>query len=72
RNMRKEFIAYRQWDTPVAFEDLVVHYDATTGHSISIVFETNDNNEILYKIVQTGGSSTVIYYNLKVRMTQAR
>ena len=72
RNMRKEFIAYRQWDTPVAIEDLVVHYDATTGHAISITFETNDNNEIWYNIVQTEGSSTVIYYNLKVRMTKMR
>ena len=72
RNMRKEFIAYRQWDTPLAFEDLVVHYDATTGHAISITFETNDNNDIMYKIVQTEGSSTVIHYNLKVRITKAR
>lgn len=72
RNMHKEFIAYRQWDTPVAFEDLVVHYDATTGHTISIAFETNANHEIRYKIVQTGGISTSIHYNLKIRMTQAR
>lgn len=68
RNMHKEFIVYREWTNSAIFEDLVVYYDQTTGAAITITFGTNANNEITYDILQTGGSSSIIYYKMSVKL----
>ena len=68
KNMHKEFIAYREWTNPASFQDLIIYYDQETGANITVTFGTNANNEITYNISQVGGSGSLIYYKMSVKL----
>jgi hypothetical protein len=71
RNVHREFIVYRSWNLDPVLQNLVTHYDATTGVPIEVTFGTNTSQEVFYRVRQVGGGSTDIYYRVKVRMTKA-
>lgn len=71
RNVHREFIVYRSWNLAAVVQNLVTHYDVTTGAGIDVVFGTNSSNELFYKLTQANGGSTDIYYRVYVKMTKA-
>ncbi len=72
RNVHREFIVYRQWTNTPVLQNLVTHYDQTTGAAITVNFATNASNEITYTLTQTSGGSTNINYRILVRLIEAR
>lgn len=71
RSVHREFLVYRQWTLDAAIQNLVTHYDYTTGNSIDVIFGTNANQEVYYKLLQTSGFSTDTYYRVHVTITKA-
>lgn len=71
RNVHREFIVYRNWNLSATIQNLVTHYDQTTGVGIDVLFATNSSNELYYKITQANGGATTMYYRVYVKMIKA-